>query len=208
MNAESIPGDPGAALEADVPTLRCPSCGESFQRQEDLDRHRERHRPVMEKAEGTVQCPKGCGRWLAPNHPDTLSHIALCDGLEPIPMAKRGRWTCEEHGFTTNGPKPWGLHKKEFHKVEAAAVKAPKKPRKKRGENLPVDSSASQDAAAKGEEESQMTPILNDQSPMKRTKDMEFVVELLKRNRVFLAQELERVDSALKVLCPDPGIGL
>lgn len=168
MEAESIPADPGSALEAELPTLKCPTCtdSEKFYRQEDLNRHRERHRPLVERTPESVKCPKKCGRWLVPSMDDTTSHIALCDGLKPLvdkTRAQKKPWFCDEHGYETSGPKAWGMHKKEFHGGE-------------------------------------------DPRPIKVVGNVEQAVDLLKKKRSALMQEIERIDSAIKILAPDPGI--
>lgn len=103
---------------ADIPAVHCPHCGEKYLRPEDLEVHRERHRPVAKRVAGSANCPKGCRRWLMPDTPESHAHLALCDGSPPIDglsKAMKNRWFCEEHKFGTNGPKMWGLHKKEHH---------------------------------------------------------------------------------------------
>lgn len=128
MSAESLPtSDPFAA---DIPAVICPICGETYQRQQELDSHRERHRPVVKRTPQSIRCPKGCNRWLPPKDGDTESHITLCDGGAPIPddsEARRREWYCREHNFGTDGPKPWGLHKKEFHNGEDPVPKPVKR---------------------------------------------------------------------------------
>lgn len=103
---------------ADIPVVHCPHCGERYLRPEDLEVHRERHRPVPKRVTGSANCPKGCKRWLLPDTPEAHAHLSLCDGSLPIdglPKAMKKRWFCEEHSYGTNGPKTWGLHKKEHH---------------------------------------------------------------------------------------------
>lgn len=102
----------------DIPGVHCPKCGEKYLRPEDLEVHRERHRPVHKRMTGSANCPKGCKRWLVPDTPEARVHVALCDGSTPLDglsKAMNMRWFCEEHGFGTNGPKPWGIHVKEHH---------------------------------------------------------------------------------------------
>lgn len=102
----------------DIPAVHCPNCGEKYLRREDLEVHRERHRPISPRMAGSVTCPKGCKRWLVPDTPETQIHLALCDGSLPIDgrsdyMDKK--WFCPEHQFGTDGPRAWGVHKRDHH---------------------------------------------------------------------------------------------
>ncbi len=106
------------AFTTDIPCTYCPHCGERFLRAEDLEVHRERHRPISPRVTGSVNCPKGCMRWLVPDAAETQTHLALCDGSPPLDglrLAMKKRWFCPEHGFGTNGPRSWGKHKAEHH---------------------------------------------------------------------------------------------
>jgi hypothetical protein len=106
-------------------------------RPEDRDVHLERHKPATdlpkEEREGKVHCPKGCGRWVDTGTPDGQTHATLCDGSEPISAIKNSaayRWWCEEHQFGTNGPMPWGVHKKEHHRGKEPVGKPPQEKRR------------------------------------------------------------------------------
>lgn len=122
----------------------CAKCGEKFMRPEDRNVHQERHRPApdlpKEERVGKVHCPKGCGRWMEPESADSHAHIALCDGAEPISPDRTNpsayRWWCEEHQFGTNGPRPWGDHKKEHHGGGEPVGKISQEVRKKKQENV------------------------------------------------------------------------
>ena len=123
MSTEDVAAIPeGDVLGGTLRSSTCPKCGQTFQRSEDRDVHLERHRAApqlaKEERDGMVHCPKGCGRWMTPGDSDTEIHVNLCDGSKPI-LGEREktayRWWCEAHGFGTNGPKPWGQHKKEHH---------------------------------------------------------------------------------------------
>lgn len=153
---------------ADIPAVHCPNCGERYLRPEDLEVHRERHRPVSPRVTGSANCPKGCRRWLVPDTAETQTHLALCDGSSPLNGLSRAmdkRWFCKEHGFGTDGPKHWGIHLKEHH-----GGQDPTKPARKKPEDP------------------------NDKVGVERA------VQVLREERKRLAQDLERVDSALKIL--------
>lgn len=133
MLPETAEADP---FDQSLRSIPCPRCGETFMREEDLHVHLERHRPSPELSkedrEGKVHCPKGCGRWVVESDPDLAAHIELCDGSPPITakVTKSAyRWWCEEHGFGTNGPKPWGVHKREHHEGKQPAAHVEKKPK-------------------------------------------------------------------------------
>lgn len=105
-------------FHADIPAVHCPNCGEKYLRPEDLEVHRERHRPVLPRKLGSVACPKGCKRWLVPDTAETQIHLALCDGAPPLDglsNAMNKKWFCPEHGFGTDGPRAWGVHKRDHH---------------------------------------------------------------------------------------------
>jgi len=107
-----------AAFFTDIPSVYCPHCAERFLRAEDLEVHRERHRPVPPRVTGSRNCPKGCMRWLVPGTAETQAHLALCDGSPPLNglrCAMKTRWFCHEHGYGTNGPRGWGKHKADYH---------------------------------------------------------------------------------------------
>jgi hypothetical protein len=160
---------------ADIPAVHCPNCGERFLRPEDLEVHRERHRPIPSKLKGSSRCPKGCGRCLVPDAAETQTHLVLCDGSPPlngIPYAMKRKWYCAEHNFGTDGPKPWGWHKQEYH-----GGQDPHKPAKKMPEE-PV-----------GEE------AVNKAIGLLEAERERLVVENAKTQT-----EIQRLDAALKVL--------
>jgi hypothetical protein len=84
----------------------------------------------------------------------------------------KAKWFCAEHNFGTNGPKPWGWHKKEYH-----GGQDPLKPRPKRPEE-PVGKEAVEKAVEllKGEREK------------------------LSIDSARIQREIERLDAAIKVL--------
>lgn len=108
-------------------TVGCPRCADRFQRPVDLEVHLERHQPVrvttVKERADLAHCPKGCGRWIDAGRPFGAAHATLCDGSPPITRSSKMayRWWCEEHQFGTDGPKPWGWHKKEHHAGETPA---------------------------------------------------------------------------------------
>lgn len=77
----------------------CPECGmKDFRMLQDLGRHIERHRPMVDAAppmsgRGKRRlCPMKCGRvfWRLQNYTE---HIPMCDGSEPIPILPQRRAT-------------------------------------------------------------------------------------------------------------------
>jgi len=105
-------------LHADIPAVHCPHCGEKFLRAEDLEVHRERHRLIAPRTEGSVNCSKGCKRWLVPGTAETQIHLALCDGLPPLNgfrSSMKKKWFCLEHGYGTDSGRGWGKHKQDYH---------------------------------------------------------------------------------------------
>jgi hypothetical protein len=156
----------------DIPCVHCPNCGERYLRPEDLEVHRERHRPVLTRGLGAAYCPKGCRRWLVPDTADTQAHLALCDGAPPLnghPMAIDKKWVCQEHNFGTDGPKVWGIHVMEHH--AGVDPRPPKEP-------PPVGPAAVIKSIA-----------------LLRSEKERVKVEIAR-----LGQDVERVDSAIKIL--------
>jgi hypothetical protein len=80
------------------------------------------------------------------------------------------RWACKEHGFGTDGPKQWGLHVKEHHAGIDPLKPEVKRPEKKRPEE-PKDKAG-----------------------------VDLAVAVLRGERMKLAQDLDRLDSALRIL--------
>lgn len=160
----------------DIPCVHCPNCGERYLRPEDLEVHRERHRPISIRVTGSVNCPKGCRRWLVPETAETQTHLALCDGSPPLNgmrYAMKRKWFCSQHNFGTDGPKPWGWHKKEYHNGLD-----PNDPRKKKRLEEPVGKEAVDKAVA-----------------LIETERARLVAERSK-----IDEEVQRLEAALKVL--------
>lgn len=82
------------------------------------------------------------------------------------------KWYCAEHNFGTDGPKPWGWHKQEYH-----GGQDPHKPAKKLPEE-PVGEDAVNQAITliEGERERLMMEIAK------------------------IQQEVQRMDAAIKIL--------
>lgn len=139
MSDLEIAGNKADPFTPSLESIPCKRCGEEYMREHDLQVHEERHRPApdlsKEEKEGKVHCPKGCNRWVVLDDPDWVAHVELCDGAPPIILKTQKtayRWWCEEHSFGTNGPKPWGFHKKEHHDGK----EPPEKPEKKKEEAM------------------------------------------------------------------------
>jgi hypothetical protein len=88
------------------------------------------------------------------------------------------KWYCAEHNFGTDGPKPWGWHKKEYH-----GGQDPGRPVKKLVEE-PVGKEAVDKAV-----------------DLIKTEHARLVAE-----RAKMGEEIERLEAALKVLDRKPAI--